>query len=95
MFQGCNVENASFGLTICAERAAVCSAVAAGQTSFERILIVTENAATPCGACLQVLREFAEDLTVDLATPEGVQRTLRLSELLPHGFPPGMPGSQA
>jgi cytidine deaminase len=89
IFLGCNVENASYGLTICAERAAVCSAISAGVRVFRRAVVVTEvdPPAAPCGACRQVLAEFGLDLPID-----GVGRTQvarwRLSELLPDAFGP-------
>ena len=84
-FAGCNVENISFGLTICAERNAVFAAVAAGCREFARIVIVayTEVPASPCGACRQVLAEFHPDLEVVLANFRGQSETFRLSELLP------------
>jgi cytidine deaminase len=89
-FTGCNVENASFGLTICAERAAVCAAVAAGERRIEAIALVTGGAApaTPCGACRQVLREFGPDALVIAATLAGATATHRLAELLPDSFGP-------
>lgn len=83
-----NVENASYGLSICAERAAVFAAVAAGATRIEAVAIYTPTSspATPCGACRQVMREFADDLQVVIACrAEGLTR-YRLSELLPHAF---------
>jgi cytidine deaminase len=85
IFAGCNVENISFGLTICAERNAVFAAVAAGCREFARIVIVadTEVPASPCGACRQVLAEFNPDLEVVLANFRGLSETFRLSELLP------------
>ncbi len=85
IFAGCNVENISFGLTICAERNAVFAAVAAGCREFERIIIVADTAvpASPCGACRQVLAEFNPDLEVLLANFRGLSETFRLSELLP------------
>ena len=85
-FAGCNVENISFGLTICAERNAVFAAVAAGCREFERIVVVADTAvpASPCGACRQVLAEFNPDLEVLLANFRGLSETFRLSELLPH-----------
>jgi cytidine deaminase len=90
IFSGCNVENASFGLTICAERAAVFAAVSAGVTRFRRAVVVSEidPPAAPCGACRQVLSEFAPDLPIDGV---GTRRTVswRLSELLPSAFGPG------
>src|SRR5882757_848279 len=66
VFCGCNVENLSFGLTICAERAAVFAAVAAGETQFEAIAVVADSVqpVTPCGACRQVLAEFSTDLQI-------------------------------
>jgi cytidine deaminase len=84
-FAGCNVENISFGLTICAERNAVFAAVAAGCREFARIVIVadTEVPASPCGACRQVLAEFNPDLEVVLTNFRGQSETFHLSELLP------------
>lgn len=84
-FAGCNVENISFGLTICAERNAVFAAVAAGCREFGKIVIVadTEEPASPCGACRQVLAEFEPDLEVVLANFRGKSVTYKLSELLP------------
>ena len=84
-FDGCNVENISYGLTICAERNAVFAAVAAGCREFERIVIVadTEVPASPCGACRQVLAEFNPDLEVVLSNFRGLSEMFRLSELLP------------
>ena len=84
-FAGCNVENISYGLTICAERSAVAVAVAAGCREFSRIIIVadTEVPVSPCGACRQVLAEFNPDLEVVLTTFGGKVEFFRLSELLP------------
>ncbi len=85
---GCNVENASYGLTICAERAAVTAAIAAGARRFRRVAIVVEAAepALPCGACRQVLSEFGDLEGISV----GTERSLnwRLSALLPHAFGP-------
>jgi len=85
IFTGCNVENLSYGLTLCAERAAVVSAVTAGVRSFRRIVIVadTEEPITPCGACRQVLAEFAENLEVISINLHGKKYRARLSSLLP------------
>ena len=85
MFAGCNVENISFGLTICAERNAVFAAVAAGCREFARIVIVADTAvpASPCGACRQVLAEFDPDLEILLANFRGQTEMFRLSKLLP------------
>lgn len=85
VFTGCNVENISYGLTICAERNAVFAAVAAGCREFSKIVITTDTAepASPCGACRQVLAEFNPDLEIVLATFQGKSVRFRLSELLP------------
>lgn len=85
---GCNVENASYGLTICAERAAVTAAVAAGATRFRRVAIAVEAAepAFPCGACRQVLFEFGDLEGISVGRDATVRWTL--AELLPSGFGP-------
>ncbi len=85
IFEGCNVENLSYGLTICAERVAVGRAVAGGCRRFVRIVIAaaTREPVSPCGACRQVLAEFAPDLEILLATFEGRTARFRLGELLP------------
>lgn len=88
---GCNVENASFGLTICAERAALAAAVAAGFRCFEAMAVATSgrSAVVPCGACLQVLAEFCKPdlivLTADAAKPARI-KIFTLRDLLPHAF---------
>jgi cytidine deaminase len=87
VFLGCNVENASYGLTICAERAAVCAAVAAGARRFRRAVVVSDAdpPAAPCGACRQVLSEFGPDLRVDAVSAAG-SVTWTIAELLPAAF---------
>ena len=87
VFAGCNVENASYGLTICAERAALCAAVAAGARRFRRLIVVTDSdpPAPPCGACRQMLAEFGLDLEVRAVGPAREQRWT-LAELLPDAF---------
>ena len=87
---GCNVENASYGLTVCAERVAVGRAIADGARRFTVIAIVsdTKEALMPCGACRQVLSEFAPKLRVLVAGPRGGAREERLDALLPHAFAP-------
>jgi cytidine deaminase len=93
-FAGCNVENASYGLTICAERAAVLRAVAEGCTRFERLAIWTslDHALPPCGACRQVLAEFGLELPIAVASAGGGAGAARLeatlAELLPHAMGP-------
>lgn len=88
VFVGCNVENASYGLTICAERAAVCAAVAAGARELVAVAIATglDQPATPCGACRQVLAEFGHDLQVLLVGSGGRRRATTLRHLLPEPF---------
>jgi cytidine deaminase len=89
VFTGCNVENASYGLTICAEQVAVTKAVSEGERDFEAIAVVSRGGVTPCGACRQVLAEFNFDLRVIVADLEGNSRQFRLSELLPAAFSSG------
>ncbi len=89
VYTGCNVENAAYPLTTCAERTAVTKAVSEGEREFEAIAVVTATGATPCGACRQILREFAgpeDDLTVIVADLEGQVHTFTIDELLPAGF---------
>lgn len=90
VFTGCNVENASYGLTVCAERVALFKAVSEGVREFEAIAVACGEApCSPCGACRQVLYEFAPDLKVILADGEGRRwETTSLSSLLPKGFGP-------
>jgi cytidine deaminase len=89
VFLGCNVENASYGLTICAERAAVCAAVSAGATGFRRAVVVSDvdPPAAPCGACRQVLAEFGLELPIEAVGSKTTVRW-RLSDLLPAAFGP-------
>lgn len=88
VFQGCNIENASFGLTNCAERTAMFKALSEGATEFTAIAISAESSAPwPCGACRQVLNEFAPDIRVLVTWGDHVEEA-PLSALLPHGFGP-------
>ncbi len=88
VYLGCNIENASFGLTNCAERTALFKAVSEGERAFEAIAIASNGSAPyPCGACRQALNEFAPDLRVLVTWGEHVDQTT-LRELLPHGFGP-------
>jgi cytidine deaminase len=87
-FGGCNVENGSFSLTNCAERVAIQSAVAAGATQFSYLVLCSDGGVAPCGACLQVLAEFAPQLDlilVDAKHPKN-RRNLNLRQLLPAPF---------
>ena len=90
IFAGCNVENASYGLTICAERVAICSAIAQGHSQFTAICISLTSSPVPCGACRQFLVEFSPEMLVvlDDVNFEGDQppEAVRLSELLPRAF---------
>jgi cytidine deaminase len=89
LFTGCNVENASFGLTNCAERTAVFKAVSEGAKEFTTIAIAARGAAPwPCGACRQVLNEFAPDLRVLVTWDNHQSACAKLTDLLPHGFGP-------
>jgi cytidine deaminase len=85
---GCNIENATYGLTVCAERVAIWKAISEGYREFKRIVIVadTEAPTPPCGACRQILWEFAGDLEVVLADLREVKGVYALSKLLPHPF---------
>ena len=90
VFTGCNIENASYGLTICAERAAVFHAIASGHRDFTALAISLPGAGTPCGACRQVLHEFAPELPVLIGDEDGqLVRLTSLAELLPEPFGPG------
>ena len=85
---GCNIENASYGLTVCAERIAVFKAVSEGVRQFRRIAIAadTETLTPPCGACRQILWEFCGDIEVILVNPRGKTETFQLKDLFPKPF---------
>lgn len=89
---GCNVENASYGLSVCAERAAIIKAVSEGHDAFSTLAVITGTSppAPPCGTCLQTLSEFAEDLEVVIANDAGERVRLSLQQLLPFRFRPDM-----
>ncbi|MGM9662918.1 MAG: cytidine deaminase [Oscillospiraceae bacterium] len=88
VYTGCNIENAGYSPTICAERTAAVKAISEGHTDFRRIVVAgrSEDFCYPCGVCRQFLYEFAPDLTVICLNGRGESHTLSLRELLPHGF---------
>ena len=88
VYAGANVENASYGLSVCAERVAAFKAITDGEREFEAIAVVTQNGVTPCGACRQVLSEFGPDMRVLVADAQGRRRDYVLSELIPDAFTP-------
>lgn len=89
IFDGCNVESASYTPTICAERTALVKAISEGERAFSAIAVVTRDGGSPCGVCRQLLYEFAPQLQVIMADLDGnVQHRATLSELLPLGFGP-------
>ena len=88
VYTGCNVENASFGLTLCAERNAATAGVLAGERDFEALAVVTRDGATMCGACRQFLVEFGADLVVYHSDEAGKYSTITLERLLPGHFGP-------
>ena len=85
---GCNVENATYGLTVCAERVAVLKAISEGARRFRRIAVAadTEVLTPPCGACRQILWEFCGDIEIVLVNPRGTIETHRLKDLFPKPF---------
>lgn len=88
VFTGCNIENAAFGTTICAERAALSAAVSAGRRNFTKIAIAARSRdyCVPCGTCRQALLEFAPKLVFLCARQDGQFRVFHMDALLPHGF---------
>jgi cytidine deaminase len=85
---GCNVENATYGLTICAERVAVFKAISEGARKFTRVAVAadTDILTPPCGACRQILWEFCGDVELTLVNPRGKTETFRLKDLFPRPF---------
>jgi cytidine deaminase len=85
---GCNIENATYGLTLCAERVALFKAISEGLRRFRRVAVVadTETLTPPCGACRQILWEFCGDIEIVLANLQGGSETLRLATLFPRAF---------
>jgi cytidine deaminase len=88
IFTGCNVENATYGLTVCAERVAIFKAISEGARRFKRVAVAadTEELTPPCGACRQILWEFCGDVEIVLANPRGKTEILRLGALFPRAF---------
>ncbi len=88
IFIGCNIESASYGLTVCAERVAIWKAVSEGEKDFTSIAVVvdTEELTPPCGVCRQIIWEFCGDVPVILANLKGKSEILQMSELLPRAF---------
>ena len=88
-YDGCNVENAAYGSSICAERTALVKAVSEGERQFEAVVVATDNGGAPCGACRQMLAEFGLDLVVIMLAGQGdLIRETNLRELLPDAFTP-------
>lgn len=83
---GCNVENAAYSPTICAERVALTSAIAQGQRDFIAIAVATENGGSPCGPCRQVMAELGPEMTVYIGDVHGNIRTTTVADLLPDSF---------
>ena len=88
LFTGCNVENATYGLTLCAERVAIFKAISEGERRFDSIAVVadTDTLTPPCGACRQIIWEFCHDIPVVLANLKGKVEVLRMSQLFPKPF---------
>ena len=88
IYIGCNIESASYGLTVCAERVAIWKALSEGERHFKRLAIVvdTETLTPPCGTCLQIIWEFARDATIVLANLKGESETMSVRDLLPRAF---------
>ena len=88
VFGGCNVENGTYGLTVCAERVAIWKALSEGARNFRAVAVVTgaEEPTPPCGACRQILWEFARDVPIVSATRGGKRKRYRLSEIFPEPF---------
>lgn len=90
IYTGCNVENASYGLTVCAERNAIFKAVSSGVKKISAIAVVLDapDYGAPCGACRQVIYEFGKDIDVIMATTKGKYKVVKIAEILPYAFGP-------
>ena len=88
IFTGCNIENAVYPATCCAEQVAIFKAISEGHRQFQAIAVVTKDGGSPCGVCRQVMREFAPEMAVFIADAEGIVRETSVAELLPDSFGP-------
>lgn len=88
IYLGCNIENAGYTASVCAERVAIFKAIFDGEREFEAIAVATANGGAPCGVCRQVMREFAPNLTVIIGNTAGQYEILSLPDLLPYSFGP-------
>jgi len=89
IYTGCNIENAGYSPSVCAERTAIFKAISEGEQDFVAIAVATANGGSPCGVCRQVMLEFAPNLTVIFGSVDGHQyQVLTLADLLPHSFSP-------
>jgi cytidine deaminase len=89
IYQGCNIENASFGGTVCAERVAIWKAVSEGKNRIKNLYVYTKDGWPPCGLCLQVMTEFADPtLSITIGNETGVETTMQLKDFLPQAFTP-------
>ncbi len=88
VFTGCNIENASYGLTLCAERVAIFKAVSEGERDFTKLAVVadTDHLTPPCGACRQIIWEFCGDAEIILSNLDGKVEVMKMKELLPRAF---------
>lgn len=88
VYGGCNVENSTYGLTVCAERVAIWKAISEGESQFRRIVVVadTQNLTPPCGACRQIIWEYCGDIEVILTNLKGDRAKLRMADLFPSPF---------
>jgi len=88
VFKGCNIENSSYGLTVCAERVAIWKALSEGYRKFTSVVVVadTDTLTPPCGACRQIIWEFCRDATIVFANLDGKSETFSAAELLPQAF---------
>ncbi len=86
IISGTNIENVSFGLTICAERCAIFNAISQGYKHFKALAVITEDGSTPCGACRQVIKELCGNIPIIIAKTDKSYRIVEINELLPQAF---------